>query len=119
MKVALTADPEIPVPPKFYGGIERIVDMLAHGLAARGIEVTLFAHPDSASPGALVPWLGRSSLSRTDSVRNSVALLQTVVQGGFDIVHSFSRIAYLTPILPLRLPKIMSFQREIKCGFIV
>ena len=28
MRIAVTADPEIPVPPVLYGGIERIVDML-------------------------------------------------------------------------------------------
>jgi glycosyltransferase involved in cell wall biosynthesis len=30
-----------------------------------------------------------------------------------DVVHSFSRIAYLTPILPMGLPKLMSYQRAI------
>lgn len=29
VRIALTADPELPVPPRLYGGIERIVDMLA------------------------------------------------------------------------------------------
>jgi glycosyltransferase involved in cell wall biosynthesis len=29
------------------------------------------------------------------------------------VVHSFGRLAYLVPILPLRLPKIMSYQRVI------
>lgn len=28
MRIALTADPELPVPPTLYGGIERVVDML-------------------------------------------------------------------------------------------
>ena len=42
MRIALTVDPELPVPPIHYGGIERIVDMLARGLAERGHEVTLF-----------------------------------------------------------------------------
>src|SRR6202023_970187 len=31
----------------------------------------------------------------------------------FDLVHSFSRIAYLTGILPLSVPKIMTYQRQI------
>ena len=64
MYLALTADPEIPVPPHHYGGIERIVDMLARGLIARGHEVTLFAHSTAAAPRHLVPWPGRSSMSR-------------------------------------------------------
>lgn len=113
MRVALTADPEIPVPPRLYGGIERIVDMIARELAARGHDVTLFAHAESASVGRLIPWPGRSSVSRTDTVRNAATLARAVAKERFDIVHSFSRIAYLTPILPLSLPKVMSYQREI------
>lgn len=113
LKIALTADPELPVPPRLYGGIERIIDMLAWGLASRGHEVSLFAHPDSASAGRLHAWPGASSRSAANSLRNAMALGRAVAHGGFDIVHSFSRIAYLAPILPLGLPKIMSYQREI------
>jgi len=36
-----------------------------------------------------------------------------VTRNRVDIVHSFSRIAYLTPILPMSLPKLMTYQREI------
>ena len=36
MRVLLTADPELPVPPATYGGIERIVADLAAGLRERG-----------------------------------------------------------------------------------
>ena len=113
MKIALTADPEIPVPPRLYGGIERVVDMLANGLAARGHQVTLFAHSESASAGHLTPWPGGSSQSVVNTLRNSVTLTRNIVEGGFDHVHSFSRIAYLTPILPLRIPKLMTYQRAI------
>ena len=113
LHIALTADPELPVPPKHYGGIERIVDMLAHGLVSRGHEVTLFAHSDSASAGRLVPWSGSSSLSAADTIRNATTLARTVASNRFDIVHSFSRVAYLTPILPASLPKLMTYQRAI------
>ncbi len=47
MKIALVAPPLLPVPPVRYGGIERIVGVLADGLQARGHEVTLFAPGDS------------------------------------------------------------------------
>lgn len=113
MRIALTVDPELPVPPVHYGGIERIVDMLARGLAARGHEVTLFAHPGSTCPVARVSWPGASSLSMLDTARNSAALTRTVLLRRFDLVHSFSRIAYLTPLLPLPFPKLMTYQREI------
>jgi glycosyltransferase involved in cell wall biosynthesis len=113
LNIAITADPEIPVPPRLYGGIERIVDMLAKGLVERGHKVTLFAHPDSASHGTLVPWPGGASRSRMDTLRNAACLYRHVSGGGFDLLHSFSRIAYMTPLLPTRLPKIMSYQRDI------
>jgi len=113
MQIALTADPELPVPPIHYGGIERIIDMLAKGLVELGHEVTLFAHSQSNSGGRLVSWPGASSLSRADTLRNASTLASHIARGKFDIVHSFSRIAYLSPILPLRLPKLMTYQRPI------
>jgi glycosyltransferase involved in cell wall biosynthesis len=113
MRIALTADPEIPVPPLNYGGIERIVDMLARGLVAHGHEVTIFAHPDSTTAGRLVPWSGRASRSRIDSARNSATLSRHVFARQFDLVHSFSRVAYLMPLLPLPIPKLMTYQRHI------
>ena len=70
MRIALTADPELPVPPQLYGGIERIIDLLARELSRRGHEVTLFAHPDSATAAELIPWPGTSSRSRTDTLRS-------------------------------------------------
>lgn len=113
LKIAITADPELPVPPKLYGGIERVIDMLIRGLVAQGHEVTLFGHPDSDVPCQLVPYPGSSSLSRADTRRNMWAISRTVIGGGFDVVHSFGRIAYLLPLLPLPVPKLMTYQREV------
>lgn len=113
LKIALTADPELPVPPILYGGIERIIDMLARGLVRRGHDVTLFAHADSQSAGELVKWRGKDSRNHWSTVQNATTLWRQVQTGKFDIVHSFSRIAYLTPILPHPTPKLMSYQREI------
>lgn len=113
MRIALTADPELPVPPRHYGGIERIVDLLAHGLVERGHQVTLFAHPDSASAGTLVPWRGRTSGSARDALSNAATLARETARRRFDIVHSFSRIVYMAPILPFRVAKLMSYQRRI------
>jgi glycosyltransferase involved in cell wall biosynthesis len=113
MRIALTADPEIPVPPLQYGGIERIIDMLARGLVARGHDVTVFAHSDSTTAGKFVPWRGLKSGSIADTARNATTLTRQVLAGRFDLLHSFSRIAYLTPILPLSIPKLMTYQRGI------
>jgi len=113
MRIALTADPELPVPPTHYGGIERVIDMLARNLVKRGHTVKLFAHPDSTCPVLRVAWPGRRSASRLDTLRNATTLARHVLADRFDLVHSFSRIAYLAPILPFALPKLMTYQREI------
>jgi glycosyltransferase involved in cell wall biosynthesis len=113
MRIAITADPELPVPPKYYGGIERVIDLLAQGLVRLGHEVALFAHPASTSAGRLFPYSGSSSASSFDTLRNAGKIAHYVIGNEVDVVHSFSRLAYLLPILPLRIPKLMTYQREI------
>jgi glycosyltransferase involved in cell wall biosynthesis len=113
MRILLTADPEIAVPPRGYGGIERIVDALVRALRARGHVVGLVAHPDSTSPADnRYTWPGRRSVSPLDALRNALALRRIVARFRPDVLHSFSRLAYLLPLLPTRLPKLMSYQRH-------
>jgi glycosyltransferase involved in cell wall biosynthesis len=113
LRIAITVDPEIPVPPRLYGGIERIVDMLVRGLMDRGHDVTLFAHPESTMPCQLLPYPGSRSQNRIDTLANMWHVSKAVQRGHFDVLHSFARMAYLTPLLPLRIPKIMSYQRGV------
>lgn len=111
MHVALTADPMIPVPPTLYGGIERVVDLLARGLEERGHRVTLFAHRDSDTAGRLVPYGGTRPDHPLDVARNTASIARLAVSQP-DVVHSFGRLATLLPLLPTGLPKLMSYQRE-------
>lgn len=111
MKILLTVDPEIPVPPLQYGGIERIVDMIINGLVERGHQVTLIANSNSKPNCDLISWKGISSRGILNNIKNSFVLTKVFFKG-FDIIHSFSRLAYLTPLLPFSVPKIMSYQRE-------
>lgn len=113
MKILLTADPEIPIPPKLYGGIERIIDSLASELRSRGHQVGLIAHPEStAAVDFFRGWPGGSSQSRKDTVKNMLCLHKAIGAFQPEVVHSFSRIAYLLPILRKRIPKVMSYQRQ-------
>jgi len=113
MRLLLTADPEIEVPPKTYGGIERIVDVLVRRLRAAGHVVALVAKPGSECPAdAFFPWPGRSSLSAADTVMNGWALRRAVRAFRPDVIHSFSRIAYLLPHLRGPVPIVMSYQRD-------
>jgi glycosyltransferase involved in cell wall biosynthesis len=117
--IALTADPYLPVPPRLYGGIERMIDLLARGLTRRGHRVVLFAHPESRNPGGeleLVPY-GRPP--HRGAYRRSAELWQVGAgllrrRRRLDVIHSFGRLAALAPVLPLRrLPKLQSYQRAV------
>lgn len=112
MKILLTADPELPVPPPLYGGIERIVDALARELAARNHEVALVAHRDSTATNRLYAWPGVKSQRAMDSARNAAALWSAARDFKPDVLHSFSRALYLLPLLRGKIPKIMSYQRH-------
>src|SRR5438552_11766934 len=113
LKTFVVADPELPVPPLLYGGIERVIALLVDGLTERGHDVTLFANAESHVRCRLVPLQGERSESKADTVRNALAIGAAVASQQPDIVHSFGRLAYLMAILPTRVPKVMSYQRVI------
>ena len=119
LHIALTADPEIPVPPVRYGGIERVIDFLVEGLTARGHRVVLFAHRDSRVMCDLVRYPGSSARVPWDVARNSAIIVKRVLTERFDVVHSFGRLAYLAPLARHPVRKLMSYQREISPRSIV
>ena len=55
MKIAQVAPLYESVPPKLYGGTERIVSFLTEELVRQGHDVTLFASGDSTTAARLVP----------------------------------------------------------------
>lgn len=115
LRIGITADPYLPVPPVLYGGIERIVDFLVRGLVERGHEVVLFAHPESRTPARLVPYGVPPHFTGVARARELVELGSALLRHAprLDVVHSFGRLAALAPCLPLRgLPKIQSYQRD-------
>ena len=111
MKIALVADPEIPVPPTHYGGIERVIDLLIKGLKKNGHEITLFAHRNSITSADYFYAYPAISQTKTALVKNSLLVSRLLINQP-DVVHSFGRLAYLSALLPLRIPKLMSYQRE-------
>ncbi len=116
MRIAITVDPIIPVPPRLYGGIERVVDFLTRGLVARGHHVTLLAHPESRTGGALIPYGTPPHFGARARATELKAVGATLwaMRKDLDVVHSFGRLAALVPILPLRsLPKVQSYQRRL------
>lgn len=110
MKILITADPFIPVPPIHYGGIERILDMLIKEYLEAGHEVTLIGHPDS-KPAVGCRFIPYSS-DKDNVIKNGLLITKSYLKYKFDIIHSFSRLIYLFPLLPFGVQKIMSYQRE-------
>ena len=116
MRIVITNDPIIPVPPSGYGGIERIVDFLIRGLTARGHDVTLLANASSDTPATLVPYGVPPHTGALPRTRELWQVASYLVRNRhrYDIIHSFGRLAALVPVLPMRgLPKIQSYQRPV------
>jgi len=112
LNILITADPLIPVPPVYYGGIERIIYMLICGLHKYGHKVHLFAHPDSSAPAEIVP-LNRKGNSLKDAIVYALQIYKYVKKNNIDIIHSFGRLAYLFFLMHKKTPKIQSYQRPI------
>ena len=108
MRIAQIAPLYESVPPRLYGGTERVVAWLTEELVADGHEVTLFASGDSRTSARLVP-CAPSSLRLDDSVVDQLAhhivMLEEVAKraDGFDILHW--HIDYLHFPLSRRLGK--------------
>ncbi|MEB3236488.1 MAG: glycosyltransferase family 4 protein [Candidatus Sericytochromatia bacterium] len=69
MRIALLAPIQERCPPDGYGGIERVVAMLAEGLCSRGHQVTLFATGDSRTPAHLSSTEPRALRSQALDIR--------------------------------------------------
>src|SRR5688572_5674318 len=92
MKIAQVAPLIESVPPKLYGGTERIASYLTEELVRQGHEVTLFASGDSVTAAELVA-VSPSALRLDEMVLDQIAhytlLLERVFQrvDDFDVVH--------------------------------
>src|SRR5256885_2080345 len=80
------------VPPKHYGGTERIVSYLTEELVRSGHDVTLFASGDSITSARLVSPCPRSlrlDPCAKDHIAHHMILLERVAKeaDGFDLVH--------------------------------
>jgi glycosyltransferase involved in cell wall biosynthesis len=92
LRVGLVAPPLLPVPPRAYGGTERVVYALAEGLHRLGHDVTLFAPADSNVSCRLVAtapracWTGGSADVQGSFERTLDTLSRH--DGSFDVIHS-------------------------------
>jgi glycosyltransferase involved in cell wall biosynthesis len=118
MRIAQVAPLAESVPPKLYGGTERVIAWLIEELVELGHDVTLFASGDSATSATLVPvWpralrLGRP---RSDPAVAHTALLEAVAQHAaeFDVIHCHTDWTHLPLLTRLGVPFLTTFHNRL------
>jgi glycosyltransferase involved in cell wall biosynthesis len=92
MRIAQIAPLDESVPPKLYGGTERIVSYLTEELVAQGHDVSLFASADSQTSARLIPCCERAyrlSNSGRDTLPRRLIMLRDAIGRAdeFDVMH--------------------------------
>jgi glycosyltransferase involved in cell wall biosynthesis len=92
MRIAQVAPLYESVPPKLYGGTERVVSWLTEELVRLGHDVTLFASGDSLTTARLIPACKKAlrlDSSCVDRLAHHVILLDQVFseKENFDLIH--------------------------------
>jgi glycosyltransferase involved in cell wall biosynthesis len=93
MRIAQVAPLWESVPPKLYGGTERIVSYLTEELVRLGHDVTLFASGDSVTTARLEAICPQALRLNTGTLNRDAPLTMLLEQalgktGAFDIIHS-------------------------------
>jgi glycosyltransferase involved in cell wall biosynthesis len=113
MKIAQVAPLAESVPPKLYGGTERIVSYLTEELVRQGHEVTLFASGDSSTAAelhALVP----TALRLTPSIKDPSACVALQLEwlreraDEFDVIHFHTEFHHLPLVRALGLRNVLT-----------
>lgn len=123
MKILLIMDPGILVPPKGYGGHERLVYMFAKEYARLGHEVHLLVTTGSIVEGCTVYGYGKEGFP-PKKINALLAIPKAwwflwKNRNKFDFIHNFGRLAYLIPVLNHSVQKIMTYGREISTNNII
>jgi glycosyltransferase involved in cell wall biosynthesis len=92
MKIAQVAPLYESVPPKLYGGTERVVWYLTEALIRQGVDVTLFASGDSLTSAELRPMCPtalRLTPDCIDGLAHHLLMLERAVSASneFDLIH--------------------------------
>jgi len=109
MRIAQIAPLAESVPPKLYGGTERVVAWLVDELVKLGHEVTLFASGDSrtrANLKSVWPRALRLGRPRSDPMAAQAALLEAMSQHAaeFDVIHAHIDWLHLPLLSRLGVP---------------
>jgi len=109
MKIAQVSPLFERVPPKAYGGTERVISYLTEELVRQGHEVTLFASGDSITAARLVAPLAQSM--RPDQKSQGWLAYHTIqmdqvmaLADSFDVIHFHTDYLHFALAKALRLP---------------
>jgi glycosyltransferase involved in cell wall biosynthesis len=107
MRIAQLAPLYEPVPPRYYGGTERVVAGLTESLVRDGHDVVLFASGDSVTSAELVPCCARAlrlDAGVKDPMAHHIVQLGKLVErvSEFDVIHN--HLDYLAFPLARALP---------------
>jgi glycosyltransferase involved in cell wall biosynthesis len=109
MRIAQIAPLAEAVPPRLYGGTERVVSWLTEELVEMGHEVTLFASGDSVTNATLEPCSPRAlrlDRGHPDPMLAYAAMLARVAEraGEFDVVHAHTDWIHIPLLRCLKVP---------------
>ncbi|RPJ76880.1 MAG: glycosyltransferase family 4 protein [Acidobacteria bacterium] len=111
MRIAQVAPLYESVPPRHYGGTERVVSYLTDALVDLGHDVTLFASGDSVTRArleAVVPQRLWGSAECVDTMAHHVLLLERVMAAAwrFDVIHFHIDYLHFPLSRGMRLPHV-------------
>jgi glycosyltransferase involved in cell wall biosynthesis len=113
MKIAQVSPVFERVPPKAYGGTERVISYLTEELVRQGHEVTLFATGDSITNARLVPAVDKSK--RLDPRQQEWLMYHTIMMdqiaamaNEFDVIHFHTDYLHFPIARNLPVPHITS-----------
>jgi glycosyltransferase involved in cell wall biosynthesis len=112
MKIAQVAPLYESVPPKLYGGTERVVSYLTEELVRRGHDVTLMASGDSRTAARLVPVCETALRLQHPAIQRSLAwhVLEAEYMKQFatkfDVIHSHADFLLFPQLRQARVPAV-------------
>jgi glycosyltransferase involved in cell wall biosynthesis len=110
MKIAQVAPQHESIPPKLYGGTERVVSYVTEELVRQNHDVTLFASGDSITSAKLVSVIDNSlRLSKAENpMAYDVLLLEEVSKrsSDFDIIHFHTDFFHFPLSRRMKVPQI-------------
>jgi glycosyltransferase involved in cell wall biosynthesis len=111
MKIAQVSPLFESVPPKGYGGTERVISYLTEELVRQGHEVTLFATADSITSAKLIPSVERSlraeMLNRSWLAYDAIQMDKVAkLAKNFDIIHFHTDYLHFPLIRNMGIPHV-------------